>query len=206
MQDEKIEWGKEVVQFASEVSDAAKDAGIPGIGLIGKFAQTFYAKRMKSRFEDFCKNAEIDEDLINRVQDDEGYSNCLYSALETVRRTHSKIGLTALALLYKDYWNNEKILIPAMRAFAEISDQTILAFIELYESIPEGKDYIILSEVKDGETVFHHSYPEAVELINRNVFMQSAYTSMHANMPIQGTRFDHTDLYYKYCVEAIKRV
>lgn len=206
MQNEKIEWGKEAAQFASEVSDAAKDVGIPGIGLIGKFAQTFYANWMKSRFEDFCKNAEIDEDLIKKVQNDEGYSNCLYSALEAVRRTHSKIGLTALALLYKDYWSNEKILIPAMRAFAEISDQTVLAFIELYESIPEGKDYIVLSEVKDGEKVFHHLYTDAVELINRNVFMQSTYTSMNANMPIQGTRFEHTDLYYKYCVEAMKRI
>ena len=206
MQNNKIEWGKEIAQFASEVSDTAQDIGIPGISLIGKFAQAFYAKHMKKRFEEFCKNSEIDEDLIQKIQNDENYSNCFYSVLETVRRTHSKIGLIVLALLYKDYWNDENILIPAMRSFAEISDNTINAFIELYESIPDGKDYILLSETKDGENVFHHLYSEAVELINRNIFLQSAYTAMHANMPIQGTRFDHTDLYYKYCVKAKKRV
>ncbi len=206
MGNEKIEWGMEAVLLGSEIADVTKDIGIPGIGLIGKFAQTFYNKYLITRFGNFCKNAKIDYDLIKKIQNNENYSNCFYSVLETVRKTHSKLGLTAIALIYKDYWNNDEVLIPAMRSFSEISDRTILSFIELYESIPEDKNYIELSEIENGEKVFHHLYQDAVELINRNIFLQSAYTSINANMPIQGMKWGHTDLYYKYCINAKKYV
>jgi hypothetical protein len=202
MENKKIEWGMEAVQLGSEVANLASGVGIPGIGLIGKFAQGFYNRYMISRFDNFCNNVEIDEELIQKIQDNENYSNCFYSVLETVRKTHSKLGLTALALLYKDHWDNAKILTPAMRSFSEISDEIILAFISLYESIPEDKNYLELSETDGKEKVFHHLYEEAVELIGRGFFVQSAYSSMHANMPIQGMKFDHTDLYYRYCVRA----
>lgn len=206
MQNEKIEWGEEIAKLASEVSDVAGGTGVPGLSLIGKFAQRFYNRHLIKRFSNFCNNAEIDEELIEKIQKNENYSNCFYSVLETVRRTHSNLGLTTLALLYKDYWNDEKIIIPAMRSFSEISDQVLLAFIELYELIPEDKDYVDLYEVKDGKKVFHHLYQEAVELINRNIFLQSAYASMHENAPIQGTKWEHTDLYYEYCIAARKFV
>ncbi|MCC5609979.1 hypothetical protein LC612_25200 [Nostoc sp. CHAB 5834] len=206
MQNKKIEWGIEIAQLASEVADSAEGIGVPGLGLIGKFAQEFYNRHLIKRFSDFCKNAEIDEDIIEKIQEEENYSNCFYSVLETVRRTHSKLGLITLALLYKDYWNNEKVLIPAMRSFSEISDQVLLAFIELYESIPKDKDYVDLYEIKDGERLFHHLYQEGVELIIRNIFLQSSHAAMHANGPIQGTRWEHTDLYYKYCIKARKFV
>lgn len=202
MQNEKIEWGIEVAQLASEVADAAEGIGVPGLGLIGKFAQEFYNRHLVKRFSDFCENAEIDEDLLEKIQENENYSNCFYSVLETVRKTYSKLGLIVLALLYKDYWNDKKVLIPAMRSFSEISDQVILVFIELYESIPEDKDYVDLYETKDRERAFHHLYQEGVELIVRNIFLQSSHAAMHANGPIQGTRWEHTDLYYKYCIKA----
>ncbi|NES99659.1 MAG: hypothetical protein F6K61_03615 [Sphaerospermopsis sp. SIO1G1] len=206
MQNKKIEWGMEIVQLTGEFADATGGNGIPGIGLIGKFAQVFYNHHLMKRFSDFCQNAEIDEELIEQIQEQENYSNYFYSVLETVRRTHSKLGLTSIALLYKDYWNNEKVLIPAMRSFSEISDQVLLAFIELYESIPNDKDYLVLNEIKDGEPIFHHLYPEGVELIIRNIFLQSSHAAMHNNGPIQGTKWEHTDLYYKYCIKAIKFV
>jgi hypothetical protein len=202
MQNERLEWGTEVIQFVSEVADTAGGLGVPGLGLIGKFAQVFYNRHLIKRFDDFCRNAEIDEDLIEKIQENEDYSNCFYSVLETVRRTHSSLGLATLALIYKDYWNDGEILIPAMRSLSEISDQVLIAFIELYESIPEDVDYLYLHENKDGNEVFHHLYREAVELINRNIFLQSSSISMHSNAPIQGTKWAHTDLYYKYCRKA----
>ena len=205
MQNEKkIEWGIEVVQLASEVVDATGGMGVPGINLFGKFAQNFYNRHLVKRFDDFCRNAEIDNRLIEQIQENENYSNCFYSLLETVRKTHSKLGLIVLALLYKDYWDNEKVLIPATRSFSEISDPVLLGFIELYKSIPKDKDYVDLYEMKDGERVFHHLYPEGVELIIRNIFLQSSSSAMHANGPIQGTKWEYTDLYYKYCIKAVK--
>lgn len=206
MENEKIEWGMEAVQLASEIADATKDIGIPGIGIIGKFAQTFYNKYLIARFGNFCKNAQIDKDLLSKIQSDENYSNCLYSVLETVRKTHSNIGLTVLALIYKDYWNNSEIIIPAMRSFSEISDRTIFSFIELYESIPEDTDFLVFMEDENDGKVFHHLYRDAMELINRNIFLQSAGLHAYGNTAVQATKFDHTDLYYKYCVEAKKYI
>lgn len=195
-----IEMSTECLQYANEL---AKDSGVPGIGLVGYFSQHFFDLYLRSRFQKFVDVAGVDVDFLNKIVDDENYSNCLYSALETVRRTHSKIGLAVLALIYKDHWNDPDFLIPAVRAFAEISDNTIKIFMKLYDSIPEEKGFLELTVREDGEKLFHPDYNEAVELITRNIFVQTSYTGMAENMPIQGMIWDHTKEYYRYCKDAI---
>ena len=190
----------ECLQYANEL---AKDSGVPGIGLVGYFSQHFFDVYLRSRFQEFIDVAGVDVDFLNKIVDDENCSNCLYSALETVRRTHSKIGLAVLALIYKDHWNDSDFLIPAVRSFAEISDNTIKTFVKLYDSIPEEDGFLELTVRKDGEKLFHPDYNEAVELINRNIFVQTSYTGMAQNMPIQGMIWDHTKEYYRYCKDAI---
>jgi len=74
MQDKKIEWGKEIVQAGSDVATLAKDVGIPGIGLLAKFAQRFYDKHLQKRFEKFLADAEVGEEMINKISADENYS------------------------------------------------------------------------------------------------------------------------------------
>jgi hypothetical protein len=200
MEDKRIEWGKEIVQAGSDF------AGIPGVGLLSKFAQHFYEKHLQKRFEKFISDAEVDKEMIKKISEDETYSNCFYGTLEAVRQTHSKVGVVALALIYKDHWNDEPYLIAAMRAFSQISDRTIDAFISLYESIPSDKNYLILGIQKDDGGHFHELYNEAVELIGRNFFVRSTGASMHANGPVQGMKWDHTDSYYAYCKAARGRV
>ena len=96
MTDKKIEWGKEIVQTGSDVAGLATDTGIPGVGLLAKFAQRFYDKHLQKRFQKFISDAEIDKEMIDRITEDESYSNYLYATLETVRQTHSKVGLVTL--------------------------------------------------------------------------------------------------------------
>ncbi|HDH7803695.1 hypothetical protein RZO85_06120 [Raoultella ornithinolytica] len=202
MKDKNLEWVKEFAQTGSEVYDLAKDVGVPGIGLTAKIIQLFLNKHLQKRFDTFISNAEVDEDLLSKISSSETYSNCFYATLETVRQTHSKIGLVALALIYKDHWNDEQYLIAAMRAFSQVSDATINAFICLYEEMPEDKNYLILKVQKDNEGKFHEFYNEAVELIQRNFFVLSTGTGMLANGPIQGMKWFHTESYYKYCKSA----
>lgn len=133
---------KDITEIAQYVNELAKDSGIPGIGLVGHFSQKFYNMYLEARFERFTKNAEVDENMLNKILDNEDFSNYFYSALETVRRTHSKLGQMVLALLYKDYWNDASVLIPAMRDFAEISDETIHAFIDFYENSLDENDEV----------------------------------------------------------------
>lgn len=97
MSNKKIEWGKEIAQTGSEIADAAKDVGIPGIGLLARFAQKLYDKYLQGRFERFIADAEVDDDFLDKITSDENYSNCFYAILETVRQTHSRLGLIALA-------------------------------------------------------------------------------------------------------------
>jgi len=201
----KIEWGKEIVQATSDVGKLSTDLGISGVGLLAKFAQRFYDKHLQKRFAKFLSDAEINEEMINKISKDENYSNYFYAALETVRQTHSKMGVIALALIYKDHWNDEGYLISAMRAFSQVSDRTLNAFISLYESIPPDKNHLFLQTQKDGEAHFHDLYNEAVELINRNFFVMSTGAGMHANGPVQGMKWDHTDSYYEYCKDAKAR-
>jgi hypothetical protein len=33
-----IEWGKEIIQAGSDAAEIARDAGIPGVGLLARFA------------------------------------------------------------------------------------------------------------------------------------------------------------------------
>ena len=174
MRNKSIEWGKEIAQTGSDVAELAKDVGIPGIGLLAKFAQRFYDKHLQKRFAKFLSDAELDQEMIDKISADEDYSNYFYAALETVRQTHSKIGVAALALIYKDHWNDESYLIGAMRAFSQVSDRTLDAFVSLYESIPPDKNFLILRTQKDGEDHFHDLYNEAVELIGRNFFVMWA--------------------------------
>jgi len=205
VQDKKIEWGKEIVQAGSDVGSLANNAGIPGIGLLARFAQVFYDKHLQKRFERFLSDAEIDDELIHRICENENYSSYLYAALETVRQTHSKVGIIALALIYKDHWDDGVYLMVATRAFSQISDKTIDAFITLYESIPTDQNYLVLKIQKDDEGHFHELYNEAVELISRNFFVLSTSSVMHANGPVQGMKWDHTDSFYKYCQAAKAR-
>ena len=200
MEDKRMEWGKEIIQVGSDV------AGIPGIGLLSKFAQHFYDKHLQKRFEKFISDAEIDEEMIKNILEDERYSNSFYATLEAVRQTHSKIGVVALALIYKDHWNDEPYLISAMQAFSQISDRTIDAFISLYESIQKDRDYLVLGIQKDEGGEFHELYNEAVELIGRNFFVTSVGARMNANGPVQGMKWEHTDSYYDYCRAAKDRV
>lgn len=208
MSKNKIEWGKEIAQTGSDFSEIAKDVGIPGIGLVARFAQHFYDKHLQKRFEKFISEANIDGDLINKISSDEVYSNCLYAALETVRQTYSRVGVVALALIYKDKWNDEKYLVQAMQSFSQISDATINSFIILYDSIPKDKNYLVLKVRKDGDESedFHAHYNDAVELIRRNFFVMSTGAGMWANGPVQGMKWDHTDSYYAYCQAARARI
>ncbi len=201
----KIEWGKEIAQTGSEVAELAKDVGVPGIGLIARFAHTFYEKHLQNRFEKFISDTGIDEAFIEKVISDENYANFLYATLETIRQTHSKAGLIALSLIYKDKWNDEAYLIHALHSFSQISDASINAFISLYESIPENQNYLVL-KVKKGEVHdFHDHYDEAIELIKRNFFVMSTGMEMWANGPVQGMKWTHTDSYYSYCKAACSR-
>jgi hypothetical protein len=206
MQKKNIEWGKEIAQAGSDVAELAKDIGIPGVGLLAKFAQHFYDRHLQKRFEKFISDAEIDNEFISKISTDETYSNCFYATLETIRQTHSKTGVIALALIYKEHWNNEDFLIAAMQAFSQISDKTLNAFTSLYASIPLDRDYLDLTTQKDGENCFHDLYNEAVELIWRNFFVASTGSGMHANGPVHGMKWTHTDAYYHYCLAAKARI
>jgi len=206
MPNNKIEWGKEIVQAGSDAAGLAKDVGIPGVGLLAKFAQHFYDKHLQKRFEKFVSDAEVDEELISKVSADETYSNCFYGILETVRQTHSKVGLVALALIYKDHWDDETCLIAAMQSFSQVSDATLRAFVLLYEAIPADQNYLTLMMQKGEEEHFHDLYNEAVELIRRNFFVMSSGAGMHANGPVQGMKWEQTDSYYGYCKAALARV
>ena len=145
----------------------------PELDLLDIFSQHFFDMYLRSRFQEFVNAVGIDVEFLNKIVDDENYSNCLYSALETVRRTHSKIGLAVIAMIYKDHWNDPDFMIPAVKAFAEISDKTVKTFINLYESIPEEKGFLNLTVHEYGEHFFFSFYSEAVELINRNIFVQT---------------------------------
>jgi hypothetical protein len=202
MSGKKFEWGREVVQAGSDIAEMAQEAGIPGIGLVARFAQSFYERQLQKRFGKFVTEAEVDQSLIEKILTDETHSNCFYAVLETVRQTHSKIGLSALALIYRDHWNDESYLIGAMQSFSQISDKVIEAYIDLYEAIPVDQDYLVLKVQKDGEGHFHDLYNEAVELIRRNFFIMSTGAGMHANGPVQGMKWTHSDTYYNYCKAA----
>lgn len=201
--DEIIDASTELAQYANEL---AKDSGVPGIGLVGHFCHIFFDKYLESRFKKFLEDASVDEAFLCRIMKNEDYSNCLYSSLETIRRTHSKIGLAVLALIYKDYWNKPDFLISAMRAFAEISDNTIRTFIKLYESVIKKDGILDLFSLKRMDADFYSEYKEGVELINRNFFLQTTCARLGSNSPIQGTVWKNTEIYYKYCKEAMATI
>jgi hypothetical protein len=102
--------------------------------------------------------AEVVQELIDKILSEESYSNCFYAVLEMVRKTHSKIGTCELALIYRDHWNDERYLIGAMQSFSQISDKTIEAFLDLYDEIPAEQDYLTLMVQKNREGHFHDLY------------------------------------------------
>lgn len=195
-----IGWAVELATFGCDISCGSAT----GVSLLGKFSQTFYNTYLEKRFETFCHTAEINEELIRKVSENEEYSNCFYASLETIRQTHSQLGIKALALIYKDYWNNPDFLIPAMRSFNQVSNVTLMVFIDLYEHIDKKTNCLNLTIIEGQKKQFHKKYNEAVELIHRNFFVQSVSASMHANAPMQGMKMPHTDEYYKYCILAKK--
>lgn len=168
--DELIDFAIELVHYANELVD---DSGVPGVGLVGHFSRIFFDKYLESRFKKLLDATSVDDAFLLKIVKNEDYSNCFYSSLETIRRTHSKLGLAALALIYKDYWDKPDFLISAMRAFAEISDNTIRTFIELYESVVPKDGVLDLFDIKAKDGDFYSGYKEGVELINRHFFLQT---------------------------------
>lgn len=71
MSKDKIDWGKEILQTGNEIAQISKDVGIPGIGLLGRFAQKFYDQYLQRRFEKFISDAELDHTLIDQILADE---------------------------------------------------------------------------------------------------------------------------------------
>ena len=201
--DELIDIATELAQYANEL---AKDSGVPGVSLVGHFSRIFFDKYLESRFKKFLEDASVDDTFLLKIVKNEDYSNCLYSSLETIRRTHSKLGLAALALIYKDYWNKPDFLISAMKAFAEISDNTIRTFIELYESVVHEDGVLDLFGIKGKDGDFYSGYKEGVELINRNFFLQTTCMRVGDNNPIQGMVWKNTKIYYEYCKQAVATV
>ena len=202
---------KNTIDFIFDVGDKAVDTlneanntNLLGLGLIAGFCGIFYTKYLANRFRKFVDDAEVDYELIQKINKSESYSNCFYAILETVRQTNSKIGLTALALIYKDHNEDQSYIMSAAQAFSQISDDTLRAFVTLYECIPPERNHLILKTMKDGEAVFDPHYNEAVELIRRNFFVSSEGPSSYANGPIQGMKWLHTESYYRYCKEAIR--
>lgn len=202
MSNKKIEWGKEIAQTGSDLAELAKDAGVPGVGLLAKFAQHFYEEHLQKRFSKFLSDAEVDQEMIEKILADENYANHFYAVLEAVRQTHSKIGVVALALIYKNHWNDELYLVAATRAFSQISDSTLEAFLLLYDSIQPGKSYLVLQTKRGEATHFHELYSEAVELIGRGFFVLSNGFQALLNGPVQGMKWVHTESYYNYCRQA----
>lgn len=206
MDKNNLNWGLKGFQFGSDLAEIAVGSGIPGVGTIVGFSRFFYDKYLQGRFEKFLTEAEVNQELIDKICDDEVYANCFYAALETVRQTHSKIGVSALALIYREHWNDESYLIDAMESFLRISDKSIEAFITLYEAIPADRNYLELMIVKGEDRFFDPRYNEAVELIRRNFFvMTRASGGATPNGPIQGMKASHTSSYYEYCVAAKAR-
>lgn len=199
MTSEKKEYVMEVLKTSAEV------AGIPGAGLVEKLINTSLQKLIKKRLSDFINKADIDEKFIEKVLENEEYSNCLYAAFETVRQTHSKIGLVAIALIYKDHWKDDNgYLIAAMRAFSQISDKTIYAFVSLYDGITEDESLELVVDRSSEGASFHPLYEEAVELIQRNFFIMASAMEPFKSAPIKGRKWDNTESYYRYCKEAIE--
>jgi hypothetical protein len=201
----KNDIAKEFIQAGNDIAGLAADVGIPGIGLVTKITEIFYEKHLSKRFENFIKNSEIDIDIISKIQNDDDHMNRLYAVLETVRQTHSKIGLTALALIYRDHWNNEDYIIGALQSFSQISDKVINAFMVIYDAIPPEQDFLDLLNYSIDGTEFNDLYNEAVELIRRNFFVMSTGPGgVYMNGPIQGMKWKHTASYYEYCKSAIR--
>lgn len=50
----RIEWGKELVQFGSEMASLTAGVGVPGISVIAKFAEEFYKEFLLFRLAIFC--------------------------------------------------------------------------------------------------------------------------------------------------------
>jgi hypothetical protein len=76
MNSNSIEWGKEIVQAGSNITEIAKDVGIPGVGSPACFSQNFYEKHLQQRFEKFLSYAEIDQESVDNIMSDEACSNC----------------------------------------------------------------------------------------------------------------------------------
>lgn len=194
----------ERITVLAETLNEAKEYGVPGISLASFISKEFYSIYLEKRFNDFIKNAEIDHSFILKICNNDSYFDCFFATLETIRQTHSKLGLIALALVYKDHPVDEEYLINALHAFSQISDKTINSFITLYEEIPDGQDYLVLHKKEGDDLVFHTLYSDAVELIRRNFFVLSGGASHYANGPVKGMRWTHTKSYYDYCKQAIE--
>jgi hypothetical protein len=93
-----LETVKDAIQGVAEV------ASVPGSGLVVLGAQQVFDAILRKRFDAFLRNANVDQHMLDTIASDETHSTHLYAALETVRQTHSKLGLIALALMYRDHW------------------------------------------------------------------------------------------------------
>lgn len=185
---------------------------LPFIRSVKKICEAGYRHHLEEKVDMFLVNAISDENFVDSLEINQNLKNILFEALEAVRRTHSKIAVLTIALIFKAYHSKPDFLVPALRDFAELDDLTLKFFHKLYiegacRAKQEGSAYKIFiynpslaTEISVSEAV---GYAMGNDLIRRNFFLPDFASSRLGGGLYFGV-YEKSEIYFTHVNSALK--
>ncbi|MFL9533416.1 hypothetical protein ACKEPO_17195 [Acinetobacter baumannii] len=199
---------KESLTTVTDVGIEVLSDGTPIVSPIYKLFKAGQHAFIQNRINNFVKAANIEHSILEKIIDDEDYTNILFLSLDVVSRTTCKIAIASLALIYKNHKENTQFIKRSLRAFKEIDDLTLSVFEKIYEEYSDTSEALHFTEEKEGGLYFINEYDEVLDLINRGFFSQVA-SSKHITTkfrPLPAIKNSSTDVFYETIQEAKKLI
>lgn len=195
---------KETLPTLSDLSIDVLSEGVPIVTPVYKLFLAGQQVYISKRIDQFLASADIEEAILEKIINDEDYTNILFLSLDTVARTTSKLAIISLALIYKTYYEDKDFIKKSLKAFKEIDDITLGAFEKIYERHNGSEDLFELIETRGGEKFFIQEYDEFLDLIHRGFFRQvsSAQAIVTQFSPISAMKNSSTDIFYQILQQA----
>lgn len=183
--------------------------GIPVLSMINKGIKWWYYKNIREKWTTFLQYSINIKDFFNEIEQNQKLLQYLSDYFESIRVTPSFLAIKTMALILRDFQEDERMQQRTCRAFAGISDEELNMFIKLYTDIKCNKQKIsikeeCLEEKSDDDLKFYIN-----DLSNRGfLFMEAntGFATYHTDSSFNYTlEFNKiSEIYFKYINQAKK--
>ena len=131
-----------------EIADKALEliSGVPVLSTISEIMKNYYYENIRNKWATFLKYAMDIREFFNEIEQNPKLLQYLSDYFESIRTTPSFLAIKTMALILRDFQEDERMQQRTCRAFAGISDEELNMFIKLYTDIKYNNQKISIKK------------------------------------------------------------